>query len=624
MSQAHNTPPTLRSVETQADMSSIDWSAIPSHIDATPSPIEEWQKLETDRQAHVSPTLVPDQTELPTVQRNRRLLGWGVVATIAWLAIVAASTVLLVNLNLLPRLDATNILALAGSVFAPLSFIWMMVIAFLRAGPLDDERARVAGSIETFLAPFQTTRDSALALREQLSNEIDRLQSSAQILDTRVQLIAPPLDAQINRLDEAARRLETAQQLAENSATNLKSILADISAMAEQVATRLPEAASSVSHASTEVALHGEHLEHAAKTLTLVVGSARDSMAQLLPMLARVTHQTHEASESLSTKLGDLREQAEETNSKLDETGDKAANVLDNSRRWIDEQIQAVEGSIARIEADSSRRIETLAREVKALDEDSSTRLMAVLEGLQQQIHDSDARVRTNLVGLKGEWEELLGSADTISMTVGMRLLDAMARARNVANDAVNAAREASQNIIAATETALTNTHSHVKDAADAALFALQDRATAFATLASEAQTHARAVRTAMDVQTSENISKLAAQIIDGLNNSAIDVVKILSVDVPESDWRDYMNGDRSLFTRKAVRLADRSTEGRIADYVRSDPAIREAVARYLAGFEQLLKLSMGNGQSDMLSLALLSSDWGKLYVVLSRATERL
>jgi hypothetical protein len=615
MSQVQNTPPTLRAVTTLPEPT----PALEPVFESAGSASEEWAKLEAQQHQQ---SLATDAVSLP-VNRNRRIFIWGVIATIAWLALVTAAVAWLTIARQLPQLDATNILALAGSVFAPLSFIWMMVIAALRAGPLDDERARVNDAITGFLAPFQSTRDQALQLRKNLSDEIDRLQTSTQMLDTRVQIMTPPLEAQISRLDESTRRLETAQQLAENSARNLKLILSDISLMAEQVATRLPEAASSVSHASTEVALHGEHLENAARNLTMVVGSTRDSMAQLLPMLARVTHQTHEASESLSTKLGDLREQAEETNAKLDMTGEKAALVLDNSRRWVDEQIQAVESSIARIEADSSNRIETLAREVKALDDDSSTRLMGVLEGLQQQIHDSDQRVRGNLTSLKSEWEELLGSADTISMSVGMRLLDAMARARNVANDAVNAAREASQNIIAATEATLAKTQSHAKEAADAALDALQQRATAFATLASEAQTHARAVRDALDVQTSENISRMAAQIIDGLNNSAIDVAKILSVDVPEAEWREYISGDRSLFTRKAVRLADRSTEGRIAEFVRNDPGIREIVARYLHGFEQLLKLTMGNGQSDMLSLALLSSDWGKLYVVLSRAANR-
>ncbi len=604
MSQVQNTPPTLRAVTTLPD----------------PAPAFEPVLSAAEELAILD---VPEAVSLPS-RRNRRVFNWGVVATIIWLALVTATVAWLVLDKQLHHLDATNILALAGSVFAPLSFVWMMVIAALRAGPLDDERARVDTAIQGFLAPFQSTRDQALRLRETLSNDIDRLQTSTQLLDSRVQLMTPPLDAQINRLDEATRRLETAQNLAEASATNLKAILSDISDMAEQVATRLPEAASSVSHASTEVALHGEHLENAAKTLTMVVGSTRDSMAQLLPMLARVTHQTHEATESLSTKLGDLREQAEETNARLDLTGEKAEAVLDNSRRWIDEQIQAVESSIARIETDSSHRIQTLAQEVKALDDDSSTRLTGLLEGLQQQIHDSDQRVRSNLTSLRSEWEELLGSADTISMTVGMRLLDAMARARNVANDAVNAARDASQGIIAATENTLASTQSHVKAAADAALDALQQRASAFATLASEAQTHARAVRETMDIQTTDNISKLAAKIIDSLNNSAIDVAKILSTDVPEGEWRDYMAGDRSLFTRKAVRLADRATEGRIAEYVRNDQSIRESVARYLSGFEQLLKLSIGNGQSDVLSLALLSSDWGKLYIVLSRATERM
>ncbi|WP_195757939.1 hypothetical protein, partial [Staphylococcus aureus] len=57
---------------------------------------------------------------------------------------------------------------------------------------------------------------------------------------------------------------------------------------------------------------------------------------------------------------------------------------------------------------------------------------------------------------------------------------------------------------------------------------------------------------------------------------------------------------------------------------VKADSEFREAVDRFVRGFESLLKLSMGNGDHDSLSIALLASDLGKLYVILAKATERL
>jgi hypothetical protein len=565
---------------------------------------------------------VPDLTSAPRSSWPRPII-LATLGSILWLALVAATLLLLLQDGLIRQMDATNILAIGGSIFAPLSFIWLVALTSLRGATLAEERERLQVIAAQLLAPLEKMKNEAEALRDETDRQVSRLQNSAQIMDARVQLLAPPLDAQIARLEDASGKLNAAQRTADESAASLRMILEDITSMAQQVATRLPEAAASVNNASTEVALHGEHLESAARTLTQVVSSARDSMAQLLPMLARVTFQTHEASESLSLKLSDLREQAEDSTRKLDYATDKASAMLENSRRWVDGQIEAVEASVARIEQDSSRRIENLAGQVASLDTQSSERISALLGSLQLQLADTDAKVRDRIDGLKGEWQELIGSTESISMTLGVRLLDAMARARAVAGDAMTAAREASDGIIGSAEDSLARTRKAVQETADAAMQALESRAQTMASLASEAQAHARAMRETLQQASRDDLGRLSSQIIDSLNNGAIDVVKILSVDVPDEDWRAYLQGDRSLFARRAARVADRATEVRIADLIRREPEVRESIGRFLRGFESLLKLVMTGGQSDSLALALLSSDWGRLYVALSRAADR-
>ena len=560
----------------------------------------------------------------PAPPRRTGPVFWATVATLVWLALITATVALLVQGGSIGRLDATNILAIGGSVFAPLSFFWLIALTSLRSATLHREQERLEQTLATLLAPLERAQHQAAALLESTDREISRLQNSAQVLDARVQLMVPPLDSQIRQLDLAAERLSAVQQQANQSAAALEVIVANITNMADQVATRLPEAAASVSHASTEVALHGEHLESAARTLTQVVGSARDSMAQLLPMLARVTFQTHEASESLSLKLSDLRQQAEESNRRLDQAGDKASSLLENSRRWIDGQIETVELQLARMEGETSAKINALASQIGLLDSGTRDQVGEALDELSARIESSEAMLAQRLETMRGEWQQLSGTVESLSTGMGSQLLDAMARARAVAAEAMVAARDASKEIVETAEAALSRTSEQARHLASETMTALQLRASTFAQLASEAEAHSRALRDAQQQAGRDDLGRMATRLLDSLNNASIDLAKIMTADVSDEEWRSYLQGDRSLFTRRLARLADRGSESRVAELLRNDTEMRTAVSRFVQGFEALLKLAMAGAQGDSFALALLSSDWGRLYVLLSRASGRL
>jgi hypothetical protein len=546
------------------------------------------------------------------------------IASLVWLALVAAALYLLLRGGLIRQVDATNVLAIGGSIFAPLSVFWLIGLTLLRAGSLRDDQMRLQATVSALLQPLGRLSAEAQALRERTDRDMARLQERTQSFDATVQALAPALDEQVGRMDNAAQRLQAAQGEAARSAAALQQVLDGINAMAEQVTSRLPEAAASVNIASTEVALHGEHLETAARSLTQVVSSARDSMAQLLPLLSRVTFQTHETTEGLSVKLSELREQAEETTQKLDDAGERASLLLENSRRWVDGQIEAMESSIARIEQDGAQRIEALAGQLMALDDDSSRRVADSLAMVQARVGQLDDDMRAQVSALRNDWDDLLQRADDVSGALGARLVDAMARARSVTQEAMNAAQTMSQGIISATEDAVATSCRGAETVAEEVLSALQSRAAGFNALAAEAQQHARMVQETLQTSTQVDLARLSALILERMNNAAIDVAKILSVEVSDDDWRSYMQGDRSLFTRRAARLADRGSESRIAEMVRHDEECRSAVDRFVRAFESLIRLTPADGQGQALGMALLSSDWGRLYIVLSRAIDRL
>ena len=111
---------------------------------------------------------------------------------------------------------------------------------------------------------------------------------------------------------------------------------------------------------------------------------------------------------------------------------------------------------------------------------------------------------------------------------------------------------------------------------------------------------------------------------IESLNSTAIDVTKILSNEVTDTSWAAYLRGDRGIFTRRAVRLLDSGESREILRHYESEPEFHDQVNRYIHDFESMLRNVLSTRDGSPLSVTLLSSDAGKLYVALAQAIERL
>ncbi len=124
--------------------------------------------------------------------------------------------------------------------------------------------------------------------------------------------------------------------------------------------------------------------------------------------------------------------------------------------------------------------------------------------------------------------------------------------------------------------------------------------------------------------QVGNDFARRVALITEALNSSSIDIAKALSEDVTDTAWAAYLRGDRGIFTRRAVRLLDNTEAREIAEIYDTDADFRENVSRYIHDFEAMLRSMLSTRDGNALGVTLLSSDMGKLYVVLAQAIERL
>ena len=343
----------------------------------------------------------------------------------------------------------------------------------------------------------------------------------------------------------------------------------------------------------------------------------------------------------------------------LIERSEEMARALAQIGDRLDGEIPA---SLARVEEQAGRTRETavaLAPEVEAIQvsadraaarltyaEDSIARQREALEAMLAIVNDGVGSAEERLQSLAravGEADE--ATARIVGEATG-ELVDALVRVRDTANQAAEKAREAIGAVIPESAAALGEaSRTAVGEAVGAEvtrqmgeLGEVAERAVETARHASERLTRqmvtigqaAAAVEARIDEarrerqeKEGEALSRRVALLIESLNSTAIDVTKILSNDVTDSAWQAYLKGDRGVFTRRAVRLLDTTEAREIVQHYEAEPEFRDQVNRYIHDFEAMLRRILIDPDGSALSVTILSSDMGKLYVALAQPIER-
>jgi len=115
-----------------------------------------------------------------------------------------------------------------------------------------------------------------------------------------------------------------------------------------------------------------------------------------------------------------------------------------------------------------------------------------------------------------------------------------------------------------------------------------------------------------------------ALNIIETLQSLAIDLDRALENAPPPDLWRRYQSGERNVFARRLYSMAGRELYDRIAAKHRTDAEFREQVDHFIGMFDKLLKESADRDRDNILVETYLTSDTGKVYLMLAQATGKL
>ena len=496
------------------------------------------------------------------------------------------------------------------------------------------------GHVEKLCNTVSLRSDAAAAVQKRALGLIAKEQEAieARVAETLGALTRVTEEARARLADgceESVSDLEARLATATETSQALATQLAAHAGVAEQLVAGLGEAVSDVDGRLTALDEQVRARSDAIGTALTALGGTVDSFADRSARGADTVQALVTGTEALITALDSAARELDEALpaafARLEASAGSARAMVSGLGAPLAANAELASTVEARLE--QSRKLTQLVRsELEAVQEDR----VGALEALQAGLAAAEAQLR-----------DLAAQSHTEARDGGTAMLAALEEVRAASQ---SAARDARALIEAAVDEAGGTLRERAAGALDAALKseidtqlraieAAADRAVAAANGAAEKLM--RQLITIMDASASveqrlaeaetviassdrDTLAKQVVVLTDSLKSTAIDLTKILSLDVSDTAWDAYLKGDRGIFARRAVHLIDKSEAREILRRYQSDMEFQRHVNHYIHDFEAILRVLMGTRDGQAISVTLLSSDIGKLYVVLAQAIDRL
>lgn len=548
----------------------------------------------------------------------------------------------------------------------------------LRLGEIAAAMARESKALRVEADHLETASEIARSDLGVLIDDLPRVDEQVRAITALIREAGGETQVRVTELREQLGALAEQGEKADSIAGGAAERLADqisrteqnsaqagekLQAATEALGSRLDEIGQRIDSLSTRLGTQ----DQASRMMLDGIDRSLDDMEG---RFVELTNKGRDATRGLGEALSALREQEEGMTGRLSAAApaaealiERAAALraaLDASTEGIGNHIPAALESIEEKALRSHAAIAAIVPEATALEkavaaatadiggtEAAIAAQRAAIEAMQGATEERLAEIRRQSTDLHATISDVEQSARSLADNAGPQLVEALLRVRETAQQAAERARESISTVIPeaaasigsasreAIEKAMNETiHaqlSEISAAAERAVSAaasagdrLEQQLTAIRDTAAAVDARVDEVQAQVADTDEQSFSRRVALLIESLNSTSIDVAKILSNEVTDSAWTSYLKGDRSVFTRRAVRLIDAAEAKEISRHYEDEPEFRDQVNRYIHDFEGMLRRVLSNRDGAPLSVTLLSSDMGKLYVALAQAIERL
>ncbi|WAT18452.1 ATPase [Aurantiacibacter sp. MUD11] len=394
-----------------------------------------------------------------------------------------------------------------------------------------------------------------------------------------------------------------------------------------------------------------EHLAHVAGLAERGEGLA-ERLTALDAQMKELGSQAESTSGSLSDAADLLADRLSQSRAVLEDNGQFLTRLTDDSVRLL-EIIRSTadhsEGALSDAVESAEKRLQafgTTAHELHELVTETETRGASLAIQLQEA-RETGTATREDLQSLEDKLAAVAVETEQVAERTSQELREAIELLSNTSKDVLEnlrtdqtaavaalaeqvaeasreqlaeAMRRNAETTIAELEAATQRADSSGRETARM----LRDQLDRVAELADNLEQRVEYARARAEEQVDNDFSRRTALITEALHSAAIDITKAFDNDVGDTQWANYLRGDRGIFTRRAVRLLDRKEVHQIHEIYDEDAEFRDVVNRYIHDFEAMLRGVLSTRDGNAMAVTLLSSDMGKLYVILAQAIDRL
>ena len=499
------------------------------------------------------------------------------------------------------------------------------------AGLLTERSRDVLGDVDKAAVAMteivRVLRSEGGALNQTLSQAEDRLEGVGVLMKARAEDLAESHDRASDCLKSYSEGLrEESQNLtraANRAVENLRRVDEGVQIGSGKVSAAVDKAAQLFKLVTDALTRHSEDLTiKAEKASSDVEGvsSALNARADELGLAAtRSVHSLREVSEAMRQRLTELQSGSERAG--LSVQG--FAEDLDRRGRDIHQASDDATRSIAKAAEELFER----TRELNAAGDDAVGRVVGLADMLrreQRELSDKTETlgetVETGGLAMRRQIDDLGDglakaerSVESLNDTLRRQAIETnhisdQAMARLGTWDATLKARSRELMIssgrvgeqAAAMSDALTRKTAEMRDAAD------------------EAAALLRQLKKTAEQAGKEDFLRRASFISESLQSLAVDLARVMEVQITEDDWRRYNRGEKGVFVSKMLGFREKAKLAAIAKH-REDPQFRDYVDRYLAQFD----VAQGRARIGGVLSTALHSDMGKLHLILACALGR-
>ena len=521
-------------------------------------------------------------------------------------------------------------------------------------------QTEVAGMVSALKRAGQVggaASDQLVALQSESAATLDRLEQAADRAEAAWSTRIAELESR------TAEMAETLDNRATSSAAHVSDLASELTTAAQASSSELSAALSDMQRAISAVE---ERSREQTATLHMSAGELEEQLTAAAEQLRQLQSDGGENAAQLAFALTALQQNGEtlrhEMASGADVTDTMIARAeelhrqLEGARNEVTASLpQALEQLDAR-GASSLAELRTLADVATDLDT-TGVSLNASLDRageklverrgeltlLRDDMGSVEQDLTSGLAQLNAAIQSLRADSEALAEETAGRFTDMSVAANEIATSAREAIRSAladasvelqkqnDDDFMAAVEQRMSGVTARLEQSVQASMGSATDGVDHLAEKLSEIDAASQNLETRIEFMREQaasaaqpDFARQVALLTESLNSTAIDVTKILSNDVADTDWATYLKGDRGIFTRRAVQLLDNGQARDILSAYETDGEFRAHVNRYIHDFEAMLRGVLSGRDGSAVGVTLLSSDIGKLYVALAQAIERL